>query len=109
MTPEPSSIEQFVGSSPDAIGIPYTEQEYIQLVDWSGRIVKEGKRGAIDGNLPPILVRLGIGEEAWYTIITQFEDQFKQWVGAEQIVRKVYQDKNYQRIPSTAKHRALLG
>jgi hypothetical protein len=34
-------------------------------VDWSGRIVREGKRGAIPEELPPILERLGIDGRTW--------------------------------------------
>jgi hypothetical protein len=36
-----------------------------QLVDWTGRQIREGKRGSIDKNLPPILMRLNIDAEAW--------------------------------------------
>jgi REP element-mobilizing transposase RayT len=45
--------------------IPYDYYEYLELVDWSGRVVREGKRGAIDGCLPPILLRLGIDPDYW--------------------------------------------
>ena len=45
--------------------IPYRIKEYFYLVDWSGRAVREGKRGAIDDQLPPILDRLGIDAEYW--------------------------------------------
>ncbi len=45
-------------------GIPYAHQEYLDLVDWSGRAIRAGKRGAIPANLPPILSRLGIDAES---------------------------------------------
>ena len=45
-------------------GIPYVHQEYLDLVDWSGRAIRAGKRGAIPANLPPILSRLGIDAES---------------------------------------------
>jgi hypothetical protein len=38
----------------------------LALVDWTGRIVRNGKRGSIDGSLPPILTRLNIDKEAWH-------------------------------------------
>ena len=47
--------------------------------------------------------------DAWHTVTTQFESQFKQWVGAETLVKQTYKDKKYQRIPSTARHKALFG
>ncbi len=45
--------------------IPYHLNEYLFLVDWSGRAVRKDKRGAIDLQLPPILARLGIDAQYW--------------------------------------------
>jgi REP element-mobilizing transposase RayT len=45
--------------------IPYAARDYLQLVDWSGRSIREGKRGYIDAKLPPILSRLNIDPESW--------------------------------------------
>jgi hypothetical protein len=45
--------------------IPYTSVDYFQLVDWSGRIIREGKHGHIDAKLPSILARLCIDPEVW--------------------------------------------
>jgi REP element-mobilizing transposase RayT len=45
--------------------LPYCIQEYFHLVDWSGRAVRDNKRGAIDNQLPSILHRLGIDEIYW--------------------------------------------
>ena len=45
--------------------IPYSYHDYLHLVDWTGRVLREDKRGAIDNNLPPILVRLGIDPQYW--------------------------------------------
>jgi len=41
-------------------GLPFSVDDYIELVDRSDRIVREGKRGAIPEDLPPILDRLEI-------------------------------------------------
>jgi hypothetical protein len=38
----------------------FTPSEYLQLIDWSGRVVTEGKRGAISEEAPPILKRIGL-------------------------------------------------
>ena len=45
--------------------IPFHYQDYLDLVDWSGRAIRSDKRGAIDPHLPPILTRLGIDPEHW--------------------------------------------
>ncbi|HIQ14291.1 MAG TPA: hypothetical protein EYH38_01800 [Leucothrix sp.] len=56
--------------------IPFEENDYIALVDWSGRAILENKRGSISANTPPILTRLGIDEKDWLNHIRYFERQF---------------------------------
>jgi len=107
--PQQSTIESFVGDQTEATGIPFRLIDYLELVDWSGRIISQSKRGRINASLPPILGRLSFNEDAWKTLTTKFEQQFNQWVGSEHIVKQIYSSKHYQRIPSTARHKALLG
>lgn len=45
--------------------ISYQLEHYIELVDWTGRAIRNDKRGAIDSKLPPIAARLNIDAEAW--------------------------------------------
>ena len=45
--------------------IPYTLNEYLQLVDWTGRAIRPDKPGFIDERLPPIMQRLSIDAAAW--------------------------------------------
>jgi len=60
------ALKEFVEQSmPESHGIPFCYQDYLELVDWSGRVIRADKRGAIDDNLPPILMRLGIDGECW--------------------------------------------
>ncbi len=56
--------------------IPFELNEYIALVDWSGRAILQNKRGSIPANTPPILHRLGIDEKSWIQHIHYFERQF---------------------------------
>ncbi len=48
-------------------GIPFTLVDYIELVDWTGRIARENKCGHIAKSLPPILQRLKLGKKQWLT------------------------------------------
>ena len=41
----------------------FTTEDYLELVDWSGRAIRENKRGAIPSTLPPILKRLQLDPE----------------------------------------------
>ena len=103
------TIERFVGARSEEIGLPFVLADYLELVDWTGRILRSDKRGVIDGALPPILDRLGFNRKSWHILSSNFEAQFSHWVGSEDAVRKVFHDKHYQRIPSTKQHLALLG
>ena len=103
------SLEQFVGSQSSEIGLPFKLEDYLELVDWTGRMVREDKRGSIKQNLPPILTRLNFTTKSWSTVATTFEKKFNHWVGSQDRVKQLYKDKHYQRIPSTAELKALFG
>lgn len=45
--------------------LPYRFIDYLALVDWTGRAIRDDKRGAIDSRLPPIIQRLNIDADAW--------------------------------------------
>ena len=42
--------------------------EYLQLLDWTGRQVREDKTGVIPGGLAPILDRLQVSHENWLVL-----------------------------------------
>ncbi len=46
---------------PNAFGFA----DYLELLDWTGRAVRDDKRGAIDSGIPPILERLGLDPEGF--------------------------------------------
>ena len=65
--------------------ISLTLEEYLDLVDWTGRQIVEGKRGAIPDHLAPILARLNISTDRWidtvqgygglfYRVVSQLEN-----------------------------------
>jgi putative transposase len=54
-----------------------TAAEYFDLVDKSGRMMRSDKRGAIDADLAPILLRIGANPEAWLDTISRFGSKFR--------------------------------
>ena len=54
-------------------GILFAHLHYLELVDWTGRIIRNDKRGYIDKDLPPILTRLNISPKQWKLNVSQFE------------------------------------
>lgn len=53
--------------------ISYSLNDYLQLVDWSGRAIRTDKHGAICSKLPPILTRLSIDSDRWLLNSQHFE------------------------------------
>ena len=51
--------------------------EYFDLVDKSGRMMRSDKRGAIDADLAPILLRISANPDAWLDTITRFGSRFR--------------------------------
>ena len=87
---QPKTLYPFIGNerNDEPNGIMFTLTDYLQLVDMTGRIVRQDKRGSIDLSLSPILQRLGISSENWLTIAIQFEQNTHGVVGQEQSVKR---------------------
>ena len=60
-TEQPFDLLPFIGGEhTDAPkGIAFTLPDYLQLVDWTGRAVRDDKRGAIPAHIQPIFQRNG--------------------------------------------------
>jgi hypothetical protein len=54
-----------------------TAEEYFDLVDKSGRMTRSGKRGAVDADLAPILLRIGANPDAWLETVSRFGSKFR--------------------------------
>jgi REP element-mobilizing transposase RayT len=61
--------------------LPIERSAYLELVDWTGRVIKTNKRGAIPENLVPILTRLNINPTHWYSTVSTFKHAFGHVVG----------------------------
>ena len=53
-----------------------TAIEYFDLVDRSGRMLRSDKRGSIDVDLAPILLRIGAKPDAWLDTVSCFGSRF---------------------------------
>ncbi len=57
-------------------GIFFSLTDYLELVDYTGRLIHRHKRGAISENQPPILQRIGIDSKTWLKNSTAFESLY---------------------------------
>ncbi len=65
-----------------AAGLPFNLQDYLALVDWTGRCVRPDKRGAIDPVTPTILIQLGIAHDEWLPTVTTMQSRFELVMGS---------------------------
>ena len=61
--------------------LPLSLDDYLALLDWTGRQIRSDKRGAVPADLRPILERLAINAETWIDTITCFGRWFHRAVG----------------------------
>ena len=66
--------------------LPMTEAEYLSLIDWTGRLVVEGKR-TIPDHMSPILVRLQVEPEHWVSTVQGFGGLFQRVAGRYESIR----------------------
>jgi REP element-mobilizing transposase RayT len=55
-------------------GLPFALLDYLQLINWTGRAIRDDKRGHIPHHLPNILHRLGVAKDDWLTNSQRFEE-----------------------------------
>ena len=70
----------------DSPCLPIQRDDYFKLVEWTGRCIKEGKKGRIPSHLAPILQRLEINEAQWVDGVEHYGSRFYSVVG---VLRRV--------------------
>jgi hypothetical protein len=70
-------------------GIAFASQDYLELVDWTGRAIREDKRGHIPSHLTPILERLGYSTDQWPAAAGGFRRRFGPFAGASERLRSL--------------------
>jgi REP element-mobilizing transposase RayT len=58
-----------------------TEEDYLQLLDWTGREIRAGKRGRLSDDLRPVLERLDLDVEAWTENVKRYGSLFHRLTG----------------------------
>jgi hypothetical protein len=89
-------------------GIAFSLQDYCELVDTTGRIIQADKVSVIYSAHNPILSRLGLSEEQWLTLTTEFEQHFCYAVGAEQMMKAFKIHTHRKRIGGMRQAKRLL-
>jgi hypothetical protein len=67
--------------------IPFELQDYLDLVDWTGRAVLPNKRGVVDADAPRLMGRLGIAPQEWLPTVTRLQARFELMIGSPDRLR----------------------
>ncbi len=66
-----TGAERVEGSSSLPIGL----RDYIELVDWTGRIARAGKKGFVPDDVPPALSDLNLSGAQWRTLALEIQKE----------------------------------
>ena len=83
--------------------------EYLQLLDWTGRQVREDKTGAILGSPAPILDRLQVSHENWLKLVQDFRRRFRRAAGTPASLQKEAQKRGCRYMQGSVHSRAIFG
>jgi REP element-mobilizing transposase RayT len=83
---QPRHLLPFIGHEQEnqLTGIAFSLQDYLELVDDTGRMIRNDKRGAISNNSAKLLTRLNIPQDNWLKLTTEFGKLFHGPVGTLQ-------------------------
>ncbi|GIU20860.1 MULTISPECIES: transposase [unclassified Shewanella] len=83
---QPAKLLPFIGNERQhqTKGINFSLQDYLTLVDETGRMIRDDKRGAISPSTEKILNRLNIPCDNWIKVTTEFGKLFHGPVGSLQ-------------------------
>ena len=84
-------LTPFISSALKENGISFSLKDYLELTDWTGRIVREDKRGHIDSSTPGILKKLALDEQTWVKTVRGFSAGFHTFVGPEDKLQSLCQ------------------
>jgi len=74
----------FVGDESEhaSQGVPFLLIDYLELLDWTSRVLRDDKRGAVLGTRPQLLYELGIDDETWRELASSFGENYHGAVGS---------------------------
>jgi len=85
---QPKQLLPFVGNPRKNMpkGLPFELLDYLELIDLTGRCIREDKAGYINANQAKLLTRLKIGPENWLTLSKKFRTLFHGAVGHDDVI-----------------------
>ena len=76
---QPPNLLPFIGyqaHTKQQKGLPFKLMDYFALVEWTGRCIREDKRGVITAEIKPLFERFNVNSDDWLAIITDFNRHY---------------------------------
>jgi REP element-mobilizing transposase RayT len=113
---QPKALSPFVGGqtcnnneSKEQKSIPFKLIDYIQLVELTGRCIRDDKPGYIEECSPDILQRLNIEPDNWITLTKNFGRVFHGAVGHEDTITDYCEHQRFKRRSNITPCNTLFG
>lgn len=74
------------------VALPFTREDYFDLLDKTGRLIREGKRGFIAAHTPRIISQFGINPDKWIDHVRCFGSRYAACAGSADKL-KLYAEK----------------
>jgi REP element-mobilizing transposase RayT len=99
---QPSTLLPFVGNPRKEMpkGLPFELKDYLELIELTGRCLREDKAGYIEANQQVLLMRLNINPENWLTLCKDFRKLFHGAVGHSDVLTDYCDNKGLKRRTS---------
>jgi len=68
--------------------IPFAFDDYCALIDWTGRAIREDKKGFIPEHVAPLVQQLGVRPDRWLDTVRYFESRFPLMMGRVDRLKK---------------------
>jgi len=85
----PVKLADFTNGSNVSKGTPYSLKDCFELADWTGRVIREDKRGSIPDKVPKIISKLGIDKDMWMDTVKEYGESHHAFVGSEKQLKEV--------------------
>jgi len=103
---KPIKLSDFIGSQ-QVEGIPYLYKDYLELVDWTGRAIRDDKKGYIMDSEPKIIDKLGFTRDIWLQSVRQFSEHSYSHIGTEEQLNAVCKESNLKWLVGIKQSRQL--
>jgi hypothetical protein len=105
----PAPLMSFDATGCEPLKIPFALPDYLELIDWSGRVIHPDKRGVLDENIPPILKRIGIEPAQFIQCAGDFMHIFGLTVGSPPLMAECCARRDVKFLRGIKASRDMLG